>query len=286
MSTVLPIFYINLDDRPDRRAFMERQFERLGLDARRMSAVRVSTLGEADLERYCNPQRLHFLTRSQLACTRSHTECWRALLETGAPWGLVHEDDAILSPRLPAFLEAFVASDAARAADLVQLETIARRTRMLPPIATVGPGFRLRPFRSEIWGTAGYLISADAARRLLARNDIFDRPTDSTLFRPYVAPARDFRLLLADPALCVQVNKVEASGIAAGNVSGPAKPPKPPLGTRWERLRREMRRRFLNISDHLSHLPRGLKSEIVPFDTPEKVYKGLKVTDGGTEILD
>lgn len=278
----LPILYINLAQRPDRRAFMERQFGELNLGARRIEAVSAADLMPADIERYCNPKAVHCLSRSQLACWQSHLRAWRALIETGAPWGLVLEDDAVISPRLPEFLAAFFAERGPAASyDLIQLETMARRTRLLPAVTTVA-GVGLRPFLSTIWGTAGYMISFATARKLLSRGDLFHGPADQLLFRPYTAPGRDFRMVLADPALCVQVDKIEDNGVARGNVA--PRRPAAPLPTELARRLTHLGVFAQDLAAHLSHLGRGLSAEIVPFDTPDRRYVGSRVRQYGKEL--
>ncbi|MEO6396812.1 MAG: glycosyltransferase family 25 protein [Devosia sp.] len=258
-----PVLYINRDSREDRRRFMEEQFARLGIPARRISAVEAEGLSQADLERYCDRTQVHFLSRSQLACTRSHVRCWQDLLDAGAEWGLVLEDDAVLSPKLRSFLDLFDGTGF----DLVQLETITSPVSVLAPVATIGL-VRLRPFRTELRGTAGYLIARPAIARLLASPGLFTQPADYALFRPLTRPASELRAVLADPALCIQLNKLDAGGASQGDVKPVRSAPirTAPLAS----LRRRLFRIGLGLralGDEARYLGRAERIAI-PFDGP------------------
>lgn len=279
----VPVLYINLDERPDRQAFMEKQFAALGIAATRVAAVSAAKLAADDLDRHCNPARVHCLSRSQLACWQSHIKAWRAFLATGADWAIILEDDAILSARLPAFIAAFL-GDAAERFDLVQLETMARNTRVLPAGETVGPDIALRRFRSTIWGTAAYLISAATVRTLLARHDLFDAPADGVLFRPYIAPGSGFRMVLTDPALAIQIHQTENTGIALGNVA-PVRP-SAPFGVQVARQLEELKVFAVDAADHLRHISKGMTKEVIPFDTREGRFVGSKLGRHGVELTD
>jgi glycosyl transferase, family 25 len=278
----IPAFYINLDARQDRREFMERQFAEIGMRVQRIPAVSAGSLPAEMLERHCSPRSVHCLSRSELGCWLSHTKAWRAFLATGASWGLVLEDDAILSIHLPEFISAFLAGEAASSHDLLQLESTARRSRVLPPIGVVG-GRSLRPFRSTIHGAAAYLLSARAVRHFLGRPDLFHRQVDCALFTPYAPTGRDLRTVLVEPALCIQANKVEATGLAAGSIA-PARLPAASLGVWLSRATVSLKRQIANVVDHVGHLPRGLRSMMIPFDEPERRYVGSKTAAIGTEL--
>jgi glycosyl transferase family 25 len=276
-----PVFFINLDERGDRRAFMEAQFSSLGIAAERVSAVSAATLPARDVERYCNPARVHCLSRSQFACWQSHIKAWHAFLASGADWAIILEDDAILSARLPSFVTAFFAEGAAARFDLVQLETMARNTRVLPPETAVD-GLALRRFRSTIWGAAAYLISAPTVRALLARDGLFHAPADGVLFRPYVAPGSGFRMVLTDPALAIQIHQTENTGIALGNIA-PVKP-KASVGVTLLRQWEELKVFAVDAADHLRHMSKGITKEVIPFDAPDGRFVGSKLSRYGVEL--
>ena len=86
----MDIVYINLDKRPDRRVQMEREFERLGLKARRFAAVEAQPGG--------------------VGCALSHAAVLKQAIDDGSTELLVIEDDlefwdggAALAQRLGSF---------------------------------------------------------------------------------------------------------------------------------------------------------------------------------------
>src|SRR3569833_23496 len=103
----MDIYYINLDGRPDRRAFMEEQFARLGLKATRVRAITPTELTREQLDRHCNPSRGPWLEPGALCCSLSHLEVVRRVAGGSGSPALVLEDDVVISRTLPAFLDAF-----------------------------------------------------------------------------------------------------------------------------------------------------------------------------------
>jgi len=197
------IFWINLDCRGDRRAFMETQFSKLGLEAERIAALTPDAL---DAEtRAMSPA----LAASEICVTASHRLAWRRLLELKLPHALVLEDDAYLSSALPGFLAA-VPSILAEV-DLVRIETGRRRVRVGPPTHRLDCGVTLHPAHSDQWGTAGYLITGRCARRLFAEPRLFAAPLDRALFDPSqaVLAANDWRQCA--PGLCIQGDQLDRS---------------------------------------------------------------------------
>src|SRR5690242_19024849 len=97
----MQIYYINMARRTDRRAFMEAQLAKLGLEATRIEAVTPETF----LASAVTASRGR-LTPVALSCSLSHVKAAEALLASGDPCALILEDDAILSTRLPEFLAA------------------------------------------------------------------------------------------------------------------------------------------------------------------------------------
>src|SRR5690606_7647837 len=108
-----------------------------------------------------------------------------------------------LSARLPVFVSDFLSGTSRHELDMVQLETVCRRTRVLPPIEVVA-GVAIRPFRSLIFGSACYLVAKNAAKALLDHPKLLDQPIALAMFRPYTGPSKTLRHGLADPALCIQ----------------------------------------------------------------------------------
>ncbi len=197
---VVRVFYINIDRRTDRRAYMEGQFAAFGMTAERVAASVPETLSAVDVA----PLRLdeaHLrLTPVEVATSVSHFRTWQRFLDAGEPHALILEDDAQLSVRLPAFLEAFEAAGGFPDG-VVRLET-RLRGQILARRATrrvMSCGLH-HPFTWE-WGAAGYIMSAGNAQRILASERRFDLPVDDILLSPD-SPLHDrSRILQTVPAL-------------------------------------------------------------------------------------
>ncbi|KQT45078.1 hypothetical protein ASG43_12280 [Aureimonas sp. Leaf454] len=196
--------FINLDRAADRRAFMERQAERLGLGFERVPAVEAPAISESDVARLGRSWERP-LTRPELGCFLSHHGIWRQVA-SGAEPVLVLEDDVVLSPRLPRLLPAMAALEDV---DLVNLESFGRRRfvgREAKPI-TQGAGL-LRLHRDKS-GSAAYVLWPAGARKLLDRAERGAAPVDAFLHQ--------FRALASfqiEPALGMQLHLLAAQGLA------------------------------------------------------------------------
>ena len=211
------IYYINLDSRPDRRDFMERQFARLGLAAIRIAAATPATLSASDVERYGNPGKFHWLTATELACSVSHLAALRMLIASGAQRGAIFEDDVTLSPSLATFLEGFDA--APPPTDLVKIETFDEPLRLAPgDDGRVGP-VALRRAHSWSAGSAGYLVTRQAAEIIVGSEAFRQTQVDRALFNPYEPLARRISMRHADPGLCIQENRLPGF-VTRGSGSG------------------------------------------------------------------
>jgi glycosyl transferase family 25 len=200
------ISYINLARRTDRRAFMDEQFARLGLAATRIEAVTPEDLTEAER----GARREHWisgaLSDAALCCSLSHHRALNALLATSEPWGLILEDDAVLSTRLPAFLEAF--AKAPPKALLVRIEASIDAHLTLGRDTARFDGVGLHRYTGGGIGSAGYLMSREGARMVLDDDVTCRTDIDTAMFHDTVGLARRLRPLQANPGLCVQAQSL------------------------------------------------------------------------------
>lgn len=233
----MQIYYINLDARPDRRAFMEEQFARLGLAATRIRAIGPVDVSNDDLERYCNPSRGGTLSPSALYCRLAHLRAARTLLESDKEHAAVFEDDAVLSSRLASFLTAFAASD--EKPDLLRLETHLEGLRFREAGVTVAGVSLVKPYSWEP-GAAGYIMSRRAADAFVSNPQMRLR-NDYTLFNPYGWLGRHINARQAVPALCIQSHHLATQQTPDfGSDNRVPQAARFPL-SRWQKLRRELR---------------------------------------------
>jgi GR25 family glycosyltransferase involved in LPS biosynthesis len=266
-------YYINLHARTDRRAFMEAQFARLGIEAERIAATTPADIQPEDLARYCDATEAAWLAPAELAGSLSHRRAWRALLDRDLPCALIVEDDVYLSSYLPAFLEDIEPD--CDGLDIIRIETRKRRINLSASMAERKEGVTLhRPFSFE-WGAAGYIISRTGARKLLAAERFFDLPVDDSIFHPASTLFADLAIRQTVPGLCTPGDALansDESDLWKSNIhldrSSRFQTSGAPLkGHR--KIAREMRRLWLQAgnlaADALNYLRFGARWTIIPF---------------------
>ncbi len=206
----MEIFYINLDQRQDRRSFMERELQAHGLSGERIAAITPAELDPKLVAAQAARLLGKGLSPQELACTSSHRIAWRNILERGLPYALILEDDAVLSPLLPGFLEEVPQFMALY--DVIRIETrldLARVGRVSQRIGAI----ELRRPLSAQWGMAGYIITAGCVRRLLDDPRFFDVAIDHLFFDPAGPLFGEVHTLQCLPGLCMP-------GYLAGQAQG------------------------------------------------------------------
>ena len=200
---MIPIFYINLDSRPDRRAFMEQQFEALGLTATRVTALTPSQLPAALLQSCTSPERYIRMTSTEVACCASHQRAIGAALDTATPHAVILEDDAILSPRFAQALGHF--AHTRPEVDLLRLEESLHSVRFERAASDLGIGLRSRLWRDNCnWGSSGYMVSRQGAKAILDA-DLYQMAFDDFIFSPHIHLARQITIRQCEPGLCRQL---------------------------------------------------------------------------------
>lgn len=260
------IFWINLDSRPDRRQFMETQFEGLGLASERIAAVTPETL-DAQIR-----ARSLRLAPSELCVTASHAVAWGRLLERGLTHALVLEDDACLSRTLPSFLAE--ASALVTELDLVRIETGRRRVRLGPVSHALRCGVTLRRAHSGQWGTAGYVISRRAAERMLTEPRLFDMALDDVFFDPQGPAFASLAWRQCAPGLCIQGDLLAAQaphGLWRSDVT---------TDRRWRRAADPQRKQPLSWAQKLAREAGrlGRQGELVIEDARSCLAHGIRWT--------
>lgn len=198
------VYVINLARRPDRRAFMQQQADRLGLTFDYIDAVDAQSPTERLDEIGVRSGPYGRISNGDLACTLSHRKFWRFLLESGEHYAVVLEDDAILSDDCAQFFadSGWIPPDA----DVVKLERYGRlRPIFVDRDSVPAHTRRVGRFYGKCAGTAGYVVSAAGARMLLAATASVDDPIDQMMFNP--GRSRLFGRLapyVLEPAICEQ----------------------------------------------------------------------------------
>ena len=158
-------YLINLDRSPGRLAEADAQLRAAAIPYERVPAVDGRTLGWTVLRRRVSRFRFflvhgRFPSLGAAACTLSHNEAYRRLLAADEPAALVFEDDVLLDPA--AFR---------RALDLLRPRLDPAKPELFLLCDHEGtPGHGIVPAGDAHFAEA-YVITAAAARRLLALND-------------------------------------------------------------------------------------------------------------------
>ncbi len=173
-------YCINLDQRPDRREHVWSQFERLGVEVERVAAVDGSLPEVAEKMATLKPgMDGACLSAGAYACFQSHRLCWQKLVESGAPYAMILEDDPLIADGFGDFLaDGWVPADA----DIVKMETCLIKIHLDRKRIPMSRGRYLAGLRSTHYGTACYVISRAAAERLLQLTNTFSDPGDVVLF--------------------------------------------------------------------------------------------------------
>lgn len=176
-------FVINLRTNPERRAFMEEQLGRLGIEHEFLDAFAGSEYFSDP--RWHDPERSRReisreLRPGEVGCALSHAFAYKLMAERGLPWAFVLEDDALLHDDVPAVLKA-LEEGVLEQGDLVFLE---RCDYVFPGSSRRLYGkYRIaRPVFVKIGSVAqaaGYVVTLEAARRMMGANVPVHVPADA-----------------------------------------------------------------------------------------------------------
>ena len=173
------IYVINLDRAQARLAALKAQIDRLGWSFRRVTAIDGRQMDPASLARLAPAPWSRYqsrrLTPGEIGCLASHRMAWTALIDSGRPWALVLEDDAVLGSEVPQALDVFARQTAF---DLVKLEGISVKvnksfgTRMVegPPDIFL--------MQTVSAGAAVYCLTQRGAQKLLRITASMNREVD------------------------------------------------------------------------------------------------------------
>jgi glycosyl transferase family 25 len=205
------IYYINLESQPQRRERIEWQLAELGLKATRIRATTPADIAPDLIARYCPGLGARPFSSPELACTLSHMHALQLIADSADQFGLVLEDDAILSRSFAAFLRRF--ENLSPRVDLLKLDSYdpTQPVRILKRPAPVVEGIELSEVLTKRLGTSGYIVDRVAARKIAETKGVLGRPIDLTFYFPTSAAIRGLRIRHAVPALCVQPDNFEES---------------------------------------------------------------------------
>ncbi len=188
-------YLINLDRSPERLTEADAQLRAAGVAYERVPAVDGRALGRAGLRGRVSRFRFFLVhgrlpTPGEVACACSHLEAYRRLLASGEGAALVFEDDAALDP--DAFRNALARVEARFDPATPELFLLCDHEGADKAEAIVPAG--------DACFAECYVVTAAAARRLLALNDPVRAATDAWAHWA----ARGVAVLKVLPAACRQ----------------------------------------------------------------------------------
>ena len=180
---------------------MESEAAVRGLALGRIAAVDGSVPQVAAAAAALPPGRYGRMSAGAYGCFLSHRAAWQAILDSGAPWGLVLEDDLLMS-------EVFPFGDAPQwfpaDAEIVKAETNLKRvhfgTRHVP-----GPGgAAIGRLKSTSTAAGCYYLSAGKALKMLRATAAFRDGVDHHLFDWDFDGVADAQIWQVCPAPAIQ----------------------------------------------------------------------------------
>jgi GR25 family glycosyltransferase involved in LPS biosynthesis len=174
-------YVIHLERSAGRRPQALELAHTLPMPARILPAVDGRDLDEATRRRFVR-RRMHAprypfpLLDAEVGCFLSYRRAWQAILDEGCDAGLIVEDD--VAPASPDFADVIMAAAATiQPHEYIRFPLHDRADR--GPTARTAGGVTLCEPRLPGLGMQMQLVGREAARRLLAATEAFDRPVDS-----------------------------------------------------------------------------------------------------------
>ena len=196
-------YVINLDRSPDRLAFFQQQAAAAAISVERISAVDGRQLSEAELQDAVLPQfEFQPINECEIGLFMSHKRAWQKLVDSGACAAAVFEDDAVIAPEMGEILQAI--DDRQPSFDVIKLESTLRKVVCERESLQLTDNSTLQRLLTWHGGTAGYVISADCAQRLLKLREKLADPVDQVMFNPMSKVCAELNIFQLTPAACIQ----------------------------------------------------------------------------------
>ncbi|MDY6549758.1 glycosyltransferase family 25 protein [Acinetobacter faecalis] len=153
----------------------------------------------------------NFMTDSEVACFMSHVSIWDKMINENISHVAIFEDDVILGEDVNQFLSS---SDWFRNDwNIVKIEKFNKRVVLSNVDAeSPSPERKLKKLLSKHYGCAGYILSLNAAKELIAyleKNPTLI-PLDHIVFEHFMSVSKG-KILQLNPAICIQDSVLQGS---------------------------------------------------------------------------
>lgn len=199
------ILVINLNSATDRLSFQSEQLTAMGLKFERIEAREApETPSPAFLERASQWQRP--MRKNEIACLNSHETAWKIIATSKEP-GLILEDDAVLSSRLPKVLDVL---NNFPEVEHVTLEVRGRKKILANSAKAITPKDNLRRLYQDRTGAAAYILTPEGASKLLAKSKKAAGLADAIIASNYALSSWQL-----EPALAFQLDQCAQYGLTS-----------------------------------------------------------------------
>lgn len=173
-------YVINLKDQPERWKRITAVLKSLKIPYERQEGVIVAS---NELP-YCWVFNRD-LYRGELGCLLAHIEIWKRISQGTDPFGLVLEDDAVLSPKLPLFLNKIEKYEPFF--DVLKLDGTYKGDSFLTLDNSLKhiEDFLVGKLLSSAMGATSYILSRSSAKKLLNLSKNVWLPVDELLYNKY-----------------------------------------------------------------------------------------------------
>jgi len=196
-------YLINLERSQDRLAYMASQFNRMGLEFERVEAVNGRVMPEQELASFNTFSKIwpDPLSPAEIGCFLSHRKCLEIIATGIDAYAVIFEDDIKLSSGAAQLLpsDKWIPKDA----DIIKIDAYGHEVLISRSVASEGP-YAVARLRSRHLLTGGYVVSRDAARKLLPLMQKAPAPIDHFLFDPNDGPFDELNIYQITPAICRQ----------------------------------------------------------------------------------
>ena len=195
----MQVFVINLPSAVKRRAFQERQLQKLGLDYVILTATGTDDITDEVIQKhYYDWQRP--LRKAEMACYFSHRNTWQKIVIDNQP-AFILEDDVLLSQNTA---EVLAELDNCIDIDLVDLEVVKKKQYVAKTGNILSNSHKLFKLYLGSSGTGAYVLYPSGAKKLLQCEAKGIALADS-----YISNCHVLESFQIEPAIAVQMTFYE-----------------------------------------------------------------------------
>ncbi|TCD10975.1 glycosyltransferase family 25 protein [Oricola cellulosilytica] len=181
---------IHLERARDRRAQVDRILAEAPVPGEVLDAMDARTIPAEHLGGYTRqlhkPRYPFECSKAEIACFLSHRKAWQAIVDKGLDAGLIIEDDVEFAPGFKEIYEH--ALSVVQPGDFVRFAKD-NRERVRRPLLQDTACHVFVP-KTVGLGMLAQLVTREAARKLLAATEVFDRPVDTLLQMTWITGVR------------------------------------------------------------------------------------------------